>query len=387
VSLAIDPHAFPTRSVSVLAVTDVLDPSAGSGTPHALYAELKRRGIGGPTIDAGLPRWRRRLVEAAGSAVLVLGSPRLLRSVGTDSFRAQLNNSELVLRSLSRRTARLVGRLSPRPSLILQYGSNFTHTEGVPFATYEDMTVVQASRVPDWPHSQMSSLALRKRIDYQREAYRRACVCFTTTEWAKHSIVSDYAISESKVVVVGVGRNHQPLVVDRDWRTPRFLFIGRDWRRKNGPALLRAIAVLRKEIPGVELNVVGNAPTGLSQSGVTFHGSLELNNPVQRRVLESLFGAATCFVLPSLHEPSAISYVEAMSAGIPVIGTSEGGSSELIGNAGIVIDPHSDEALLDALRVMANGPHAQSFARHAVIQAAPYTWAGVIDRMLATLPE
>ena len=38
--------------------------------------------------------------------------------------------------------------------------------------------------------------------------------------------------------VVGFGRNCEPRPVPRDWREPRFLFVGVDWQRKNGEAVV-----------------------------------------------------------------------------------------------------------------------------------------------------
>ena len=371
--------------ISVLASTDVHDPLAGSGTPYALFTELTRRGLIGPTINVELPRVRRRMVLATATAALVASDATVARHIRDESFQGQLHNSDIVLRALSRRASKLLGQLTDRPDLILQYGSTFTSIDAIPFATYEDMTVVQAARVPQWPQAHMSRVTLRRRIRYQREVYERALACFTTTRWARESIVTDYGIPDHKVVVVGVGRNHHPRVTTRDWSRPRFLFIGRDWERKNGPMLLRAMAELRREHPDAELNVVGCAPVGVEQSGVTFHGSLPLSDPEATRRLEALLESSTCFVLPSVHEPSAISYVEAMSAGLPVIGTAAGGSADLIGDAGVVVEPSSQVALLEALRMMTQRSHAERFAQCAVQRAQSYTWKGVVDRMLAAL--
>jgi glycosyltransferase involved in cell wall biosynthesis len=324
-------------------------------------------------------------VLATATAALVASDVTAARHIRDEWFRGQLHNSDVVLRALSRRAAKLLGRVTEQPDLILQYGSTFTSINDIPFATYEDMTVVQAARVPQWPQAHMSRVTLKRRIRYQREVYERALACFTATRWAKESIVTDYAIPDDKVTVVGVGRNHHPRVTTRDWSRPRFLFIGRDWERKNGPMLLRAMAELRRERPDAELSVVGCTPVGIEQAGVTFHGSLPLSDPEATSRLEALFESSTCFVLPSVHEPAGISYVEAMSAGLPVIGTAAGGSADIIGDAGVVVEPSSQLALLDALRMMTQRSHAERFAQRAVQQAQGYTWKGVVDRMLAAL--
>ena len=87
-----------------------------------------------------------------------------------------------------------------------------------------------------------------------------AVACCLTTRWAADSVVADYGIDRDKVHVVGVGRNHSPAPAERDWNSPRFLFVGRDWEGKNGRGLLRAFARVKAQIPDAGLDIVGNHP-------------------------------------------------------------------------------------------------------------------------------
>lgn len=63
------------------------------------------------------------------------------------------------------------------------------------------------------------------------------------------------------------------------------------------------------------------------------------------------------FVLASMHEPLGVVYMEAMSCGLPTVGTDAGGVSELIssGKDGLLVPPNDPSALADAmLQVMTN---------------------------------
>ena len=151
--------------------------------------------------------------------------------------------------------------------------------------------------------------------------------------------MADYGIAREKVHVVGIGRNHDvPVPEQRDWETPRFLFVGFDWTRKNGPMMVDAFAEVRREHPAAELHVVGGHPP-LDAPGVTGHGLMSLGNPHDTEILGQLYRRATCFVLVSLHEPSATAYAEAAGAGLPSIGTTNGGSATIIGPGGVLVDP------------------------------------------------
>ncbi len=62
-----------------------------------------------------------------------------------------------------------------------------------------------------------------------------------------------------------------------------------------------------------------------------------------------------CVVLPSLHEGLPNCLIEAMSFGIPVVGTSVAGTPELLRNgAGILVPPRDTGAIADALLLLAN---------------------------------
>ncbi len=110
--------------------------------------------------------------------------------------------------------------------------------------------------------------------------YERATACCLSTDWAARSVIDDYGIAAEKVHAVGIGRNHDPAPTPRDWRTPRFLFVGMDWLGKNGPGVLAAFARLREEHPDVTLDIVGAHPP-LDAPGVTGHGVLAMGDPTR----------------------------------------------------------------------------------------------------------
>ncbi|MGP6089431.1 exopolysaccharide biosynthesis GT4 family glycosyltransferase EpsE [Antarctobacter jejuensis] len=69
---------------------------------------------------------------------------------------------------------------------------------------------------------------------------------------------------------------------------------------------------------------------------------------------------AHLFVLASWHEPLGVAYMEAMSMGVPTIGTDAGGVSELItdGSTGYLVEPKNPGQLTRTIRALANDPDA-----------------------------
>ena len=267
---------------------------------------------------------------------------------------------------------------------VVQVGSSYVLPDGIRTVTHDDMTVLQALRAGYATVGSLSGRQLDARIERQRRAFERASACCVVTRWAARSVIDDYGISPAKVFIVGGGRNREPRSVVRDWSVPRFLFVGKDWQRKNGPAVLKAFSRLSRELPDATLDVVGNHPP-LEAAGVFTHGPLGLERAEEREKLDRLFERATCFVMPSRHEPSGIVFSEANASGIPSIGSTEGGSGELIGDAGRIVHPDDEVGLLAAMLELSDPETARQLGENAKRRSSLFTWNAVAERLLRAL--
>jgi glycosyltransferase involved in cell wall biosynthesis len=259
---------------------------------------------------------------------------------------------------------------------------------GVPVATYDDGTLLQMWRCVDSDirKSAFPEKAVHRWFARQASSSRAASVCCVSTGWAARSFTEDYGIEPERVHVVGMGhrpRSHDA-VVERDWSAPRFLFVGIDWRRKNGDAVVRAFGDVRNSFPNATLDVVGRHRQ-LDEPGVTGHGFLPREEAWAQERLDSLFARATAFVLPSRFDPSPIAYLEAASAGIPVIATTEGGAGELLGSAAITVHPDDHDALVSAMCRLADPAVCRSMGAQAARRAAESSWTDVATRILQAL--
>lgn len=222
-------------------------------------------------------------------------------------------------------------------------------------------------------------------VRQRRRLHSTAEACCVVSSWAGDSLVRDHTVPAEKVHVIGCGRN-----VDitpppgRDWSVPRFLFVGNDWERKNGAAVLRAFELLHSEIPSAHLDVVGGHPS-FDVEGATGHGHVSFDDPDGRPKLEALFASATCFVMPSLVEPFGIVYVEAAAAGIPSIATTVGGTNESVGSGGVLVDPSDEAALLTAMRKLADPAQARSLGEEALRRSSELTWRKTAERLVRAI--
>ncbi|MFZ4516276.1 MAG: hypothetical protein ACOYN3_08195, partial [Acidimicrobiia bacterium] len=121
-------------------------------------------------------------------------------------------------------------------------------------ACITDATVLQAVRANRF--SVARTARVEEAVRWQHEVFTNQDRIFVLSDWAAQSVIHDYGIPASRVVVTGAGANldHVPT---RTNTAPMLLFVGRDWEHKGGPAIVDAFRIARREVPDLELIVVG----------------------------------------------------------------------------------------------------------------------------------
>jgi glycosyltransferase involved in cell wall biosynthesis len=359
------------------------DPQAWSGIPYGLAGGLRSAGAEVVELDVSAPAGIERAL-----ALAVAG--RYAGGAGDVGFEGALRRgySTAFITPTIARLRTQVGAIRVRGAGhlngIVQISTAYELPPVAPLVTFEDMTIPQALKYPYAHWRALGSRGIASRLARQGAVYARADSVAMSNSWAAASAIDDYGVAPEKVHVVGMGTNQPLRETDRVWSTPRMLFVGREWERKNGPEVVEAFAEVRRAWPDARLDVVGGHPT-LDAPGVHGHGFLRLDVEEERDRLRGLFDRATCFVMPSRFEPSAIVYAEALAAGIPSLGTSVGGSADIIGDAGIVVDPGDPAAIREAMSRLANPTTAAELGRRARDRAPQFTWAAVAGRLLETI--
>lgn len=358
--------------------TDPTSPAIWSGSPHGLREGFRSIGIEAVPVPCRIPR----------SVRVPLSLLRRLRCEG----RTVAERAPMYVRARSRVIAASLRAVGPLDGVVAMGGEMYDLERVMrgrpePVATFGDGDFRLFLRFRDsdvhldgYPIEAVQSWAGR-----QGAACRRADVACVCTAWAERSLVDDFGLPQEKVRVVGIG--HRPRHVDpdeRDWSMPRFLFVGVNWKRKNGPAVVEAFMRVRERFPDASLDVVGGHPH-IDAPGVTGHGLLLRERASDQHRLDRLFSRATAFVLPSLFAPAGIVYLEAASAGLPVIGTTSGGARDLLGAAMMAVDPYDTGALIRAMLELCDGDVARSRGERARLQVAGSSWQAVAQRIAGAL--
>jgi glycosyltransferase involved in cell wall biosynthesis len=360
---AIESDHSPAR-IAVVFQGQASDPKAWSGIPAGISAGLRANGAEAVAVDARMP-----------AAAWVARALRL-------DWIGQTTNP-LFAAAGGRRADAAIRRAGEIDAAVV-IGSGFSLGAAVPTATYEDMTVAQALRQPGSEYEGLGARGARRWRERQRRNYERARACCVASEWAAESVREDYGIAAEKVHVIGFGRNSEPQRVQRDWSVPHFLFLGIDWERKQGQAVLDAFAAIRASHPQATLDLVGGHPP-VEAPGVSGHGILSLDSAADRKRQAQILARATCLVLPSKFEPFGIAYVDAGASGVASIGTTSGGAATAIGDGGFLVDPGDMQGLRQAMLKMCDPETARELGERAFAHAAGLSWQKVAQRMHSIL--
>jgi glycosyltransferase involved in cell wall biosynthesis len=223
----------------------------------------------------------------------------------------------------------------------------------------------------------------------------------------KQDLVELLNVLEAKVDVVpcGVDDDFKPLErpeLLEQLRTRRglpqhmLLFVGTLEPRKNLITLLRSYNLLRDRIQAPSLVIAG--PSGWGHEDVFtavrdlgLEDSVMFPGYVPRDELPLWYNAADLFVYPSLYEGFGLPALEAMSCGTPVVASNVSSLPEVVGDAGILVEPTDPEALADALhKVLIDRPLREDLRSKGLQRAETFTWSraaaetvAVYDRALA----
>ncbi|MBI4652268.1 phosphoribosylformylglycinamidine synthase subunit PurQ [Candidatus Desantisbacteria bacterium] len=244
---------------------------------------------------------------------------------------------------------------------------------GIPFVgTQNDYYFAEASSNPlkfrenykDWIKRYFYYQLVKK---IEPVSLKKMTHIITAVPLTKKILREIYHIPEEKMDVIyyGIKENINKKVkrnINDLMASPKLLFVGANYQRKGLPLLLKALALVIKKFPNTTLNVIGenSEKTGMiemaKQLGV--HSCVNFLGFVPNDKTLEYFSMSDIFIMPSLIEAFGIVFLEAMSSGVPVIGSNTGGISEVIKNGenGFLVDPADHEDLAEKIIQLITNP-------------------------------
>lgn len=243
------------------------------------------------------------------------------------------------------------------------------------------------------PHARLGHM-------WQYALAQRADAIVAVSEATKRDVVERLRIPSERVRVI-------PEAVDADLRPPprdtaqalvraRFgvpsryvLYVGQFDPRKNMDGLLAAFARAADDDPDLRLVIAGD----LGKLAAYLREALERTDAPRERVvragrvddatLAALYAGAECLLHAALLEGFGLTPLESLAAGTPVVGYRAGAVEEVVGDAGLLVDPADPDALAEALcTLLRSDALGERLRARAKPRAALFSWDRAADETL-----
>lgn len=351
-----------------------------------MHSAPLRVGIDGHAFSSPAGGIRRYVTELT-SASLQIAPDVTFALVGAEQG-LQLPLGAAVLRAHSRLPTNLGWCLDGLPRAVRRAAPDVFHAPAytAPLWGVHPLVVtihdVSYERHPEWYPYRIDRM---RRWFYRRSA-RTADLVITDSEFSRKEIEAAYGISAERIRVVplGVGAPFTPAEPAERWPPDdRFiLHVGDLHPRRNVGVLVEALAMLRtrRGLENTQL-VLAGADRGAAPAITTRAGELGVSAAVRFMTDSSdaqvvaLMRRASVFAYPSLYEGFGLPLLEAMACGAPAIASSAASIPEVIGEAGLLVDPNDVSAWYRGLAaILESRERAATLRAAGLARAATFTW-------------
>lgn len=284
-----------------------------------------------------------------------------------------------LVRLLWTQTDLRVRLMRERPALLLNLMPDGVFFPPVPqIATIHDLIPLQYTH--DHPRQQHYFRY------YVAAIVRHSRAVITISEASRRDIIRMYGVTDERVHVVPCG--YDPVRFNPDGPPlaqagiePYALYVGNVMPSKNLLRLVDAFATATRLQRG-RLIIRGRGKrqhTEALRARIIERGienRVDWQPYVSAEELPGLYRGARMLLLPSLSEGFGLTALEAMACGTPVVASTTSSLPEVVGEAGLLVDPHDSAALADTIgRLFSDDRLAKELRERGLERAPRFTWA------------
>ena len=266
--------------------------------------------------------------------------------------------------------------------------------DGVAVATIHDLSYIHYSQYHP-----------RERVRYmERELPRtleKAAHFITDCQFVKDELISILGVVAERITAIplGVGSQYHPRSEESIQGTMQkyhlqfghYLFaVATLEPRKNLAGLMTAYMRLplkeRRRFPLVLVGGRGWQCHELEEriAKLEAAGELRYLGYVAAEDLPAIYSGAAGFAFPSHYEGFGLPPLEAMASGVPVLTSSNSAMSEVVGTAGILIDPKDDDAIYQGLvQLLSDDQWRRQAIMDGLSRASQFSWPHCVEQTMA----
>ena len=246
---------------------------------------------------------------------------------------------------------------------------------------------------------------LYKLTNWTKSSVLESSHIITISESSKADIIKSYKVPEEKITVAYPGYDEQIFGVIKDEEKTNnvlekyrisgnyIIYIGTIQPRKNLLRLIRAFKtiencklVIAGKIKGKGKQAWMNEAILSEPKNLAIEEKIIFTDFIPSSDLPYLLAKAKAFILPSLWEGFGIPVVEAMACGTPVIVSKVSSLPEVAGEAGIMVDPESEDQIEQAIRLLVTDEKLRvRLSKKGLIQAKKFSWEKMAKEVINIL--
>ena len=336
-----------------------------SGTPYGIYSALSKK-----------------------TAVEILHTSRKKSNLFVTIFEKIQNQITMGRFSLKHGTKILnhTSQCKDLPCIVFsEFNSNFASN----FYCYQDLSVDFVLRDTNYAQMRSSKFVSKSQANRKRKEalifYKNCAGIFTMSNWLREDLIKNTGIDANKVHHVGGGCNVDISKINyKQKEGNKFIFVGRDWARKNGELVVEAFKSLALRLPQYNAQLYIAGPSSCPQSiqgnnNIHFLGNLSADE------LYKYYNLCDYFVMPSNFEAYGLVFGEALSFGLPCIGKNCYAMPEFIkdGKNGYLIqNSDAQELTVKMERLLVDGASmAKEVQNNRESYISLYSWDSVASKI------
>ncbi len=233
---------------------------------------------------------------------------------------------------------------------------------------------------------------LREMNRFMPKVIEHATHIIVDSDFVRGEVINHYSVPHERVttVLLGVGAEFRPYAsAESSVVLAQFglehgkyqLAVGTLEPRKNLSTVIAAFERLPESIrQRFPLVIVGMNGWGMENFSKNFQhmiarGEVRLLGYVSQKELPALYSGARLFIYPSLYEGFGLPPLEAMACGVPVIASNRASLPEVVGDAGLLVEPMDDMVISMHMQSLIDDStlHAR-LSKAGLDRASAFTW-------------
>ena len=233
-------------------------------------------------------------------------------------------------------------------------------------------------------------------------ALQTAKKIITVSHFTKKEIIDVYETKSEKLKVIHNGYNdnlykeinntEEINKVCKKYGLPEkyFLYVGRLEKKKNTPALIEALAILKENNPDInhKLVLIGDASDGYDEVKYYIE-EFDLNLDVimlgwvAEKDMPYIYNAASAFIFPTKHEGFGIPVIQALACGVPTAVSNIEVMQEVAGDSALFFNPYDKYAISHAMETLArDGDLRKELKYKGLKRAELFSWKKTAQEVL-----